>query len=331
MLNSTFNYSFTSVESLTVFIPIVLCIIVILFDIIIIMVLFRYAKLTKHSKRIHSRRVGILHSINTYIHLIGILSTLLMMSIRTLYGDLNRGKINESSITWDCYFIAYLMVVFAAGVYGSFFLQALYRFCRIILPHRLNFQSLYFHMQLILTHWLIIIVMILPIIVRITYIPYDYFCFNPFDDRLTATYISVVTVVIPVIGIFIIYIRILVYMKNHLQTRKQMKRIRRDVLIVRRVLLLVIIILQTSTTGIILWILTMFDKRLHKLFYRLLRFSTTLCMIICSIALLILSPQLKQAFHSNKTKQAKMTSVTRKQISSSATDDVIHPEDRSFF
>ncbi len=161
---------------------------------------------------------------------------------------------------------------------------------------------------------------LLPIFPRSIYISSDNFCLTPFDDRWSAAYISLITAVLPVIGIFILYIKIVIYMKYHLQSKKQWRRIKREILIIRRILFLVIIILQTSSTGIILWILTFFDKRLHPIFYRLLRFLMILCMIICSITLLMVSPQLKRAIRLNR--QRKNTVIRQQTISSNNMEEI---------
>jgi hypothetical protein len=226
------------------------------------------------------------------------------MCIRTLYGDLYLKKQDENSISWHCHFLGYLLSLFGGGVYGSCFLQAIFRFWRIIISSRGLFQNLSFHILFIFTHWIFLIILLLPILSRSIYISSDHFCLSPFDDRWTAAYISLITAIIPVTGIFIVYIKIGIYMKNHLQTRKQRKRMRNDILIIRRIFFLVVIILQTSSTGIILWILTFFNQRLHLLFYRFLRFLLILCMIMCSITLLILSPQLKRALRLNTRKHS---------------------------
>ncbi|CAF1399364.1 unnamed protein product [Adineta steineri] len=324
MLNNSFNQNVTKFSIGINLIAILSSSLGILFNFILIIILIHYGKFTKHSNKNNSRRIGLVHSINTYIHLIGILSTLLLMCIQTFYSDLYGKKYDENFIPWHCHILAYLMTSFAAGVYGSCFLQALFRFWRITKSSRSRFQKLPFHIQLIFTHWIFIMLLLLPTLPRTIYISSDHFCLTPFDDRLTAAYTSIITAIIPVIGISIIYIKIIFYIKHHSQAKKRWKHIKRDVLIIRRILFLVIIILQTSSAGIILWILTFFDKRLHPYFYRLLRFIIILCMIICSMALLIVSPQLKRALRS-KNPNDQSRSYTKKPNTSSNNMEEIAP------
>ncbi|CAF4581214.1 unnamed protein product [Rotaria sp. Silwood1] len=323
MLNNTLDHNLTSFRSTIILVAIFFGSIAIMFNFIIIIYLIRHGKFAKYSKKQRSRRVGLLHSINTYIHLIGLLATLVIMCIRTLYGDLYQEKRGENFISWHCHFLGYLMSLFGAGVYGSCFLQALYRFWRIITPNRDLFQNLCFHIHLILVHWIFIITLLIPILSRSVYISSDHFCLSPFNDRWTAAYISLITAVIPVTGIFILYIKIVIHMKHNLQTKKQWRRMKRDISTIRRILLLVLIILQTSSTGIILWILTFFYKSFHPLFYRLLRFLMILCMLICSITLLMVSPELKRAFQSSSHKQLKKRYYTsKKQTSLNNTNEI---------
>ena len=270
------------------------------FDLFVIARLVCHTELSKCTKKYASRRIGLLHSTNTYIHLLGILLMLLFMSIQTLDGDYNDpyGK----PPPWYCHLFPYLMSLFAAGVYGSCFLQALFRLWRIVMPNRAVFQSLSFHLHLIIAHWLVIGLLLLPIYSRSIYLPADYFCFTPFDDRWAAAYIALVTAVVPVAGIVILYVKIVVHVKRQPRRNKQWRRTQRDLGVIRRILFLMMIILQTSGSGIILWISTFFDQRLHAVFYRLLRLLIILCMIVCSVTLLMTSPQLKRALRTTAKK-----------------------------
>ncbi|UJR32050.1 hypothetical protein I4U23_019517 [Adineta vaga] len=268
-----------------ILIAVILSILGIIFNFILILFFLNYGKFTKYSTKTNGRRVGLLHSINTYIHLIGILVTLLLMCIQTLRRDLYENKYKENHVPQYCHFLAYLMPLFASGIYGSCFLQALFRFWRIMLPKRKVFQNLYFHILLIIFHWITIILLLLPSFYYSVYIESDHICLIPFDRILPAIYIACMTVIIPVTGLFILYMKLILYIKHLSQNRKRLKSIKRDALLVRRIFLLVIIIVQTSSAGIILWIVTLIDQRFLSLFYRLLRFTIILSMILCSIAL----------------------------------------------
>ena len=268
-----------------------------IFDLMMITFLIVHVQSLRRARRHLNRRIGLLHFTNTYIHLSGILTVLLLMSIRTWYGDLTTTNPTES---WHCHFLAYLMSFFAAGVYGSCCLQALFRFWQIVIRNRSFFHQWSFHMFLIVLHWILISILLLPTLSHSVYIIHDYFCWIPFDNYRMGGYISLVTVVLPVTFLIILYINIILYVRSRSRRRQRSKRVRKNLFLFRRILILVIIICQTSCTGILLWILSFFDQRLHPLFYRLLRFLIILCMFICSIGLLIVSPELKRMFRTSR-------------------------------
>lgn len=274
----------------------------ILFDLSLLIIFIHRLQTFEQSNKNSSHRIGLLHTINTYIHLIGILTTLLIIGLQTLRGDIYLTIQHSSSISWHCHLLSYLFSFFGAGVYGSCLLHTLFRYWRILhYPHHL-LQNPIFHFLLIFIHWLSISLLLIPTIPRSIYIPLDHVCLVPFDDHYTAAYISSIVTVIPVSGIALLYMRIIFYMKHHLQNRHERKRTRHDLSMIRRIFFLVLIIFQTSSTGVLLWILTYFQENIHRLFYRLLRLLVILCMLICSVALIILSPQLRRMLQSKQRK-----------------------------
>ena len=290
----------------------------ILFNLLLLIIfLYRLLSMKRVSKS-SSRQIGLLHTMNTYVHLTGILSTLLIMCLRTFYGDFYSSTRDSMVIAWHCHFLSYLFSFFGAGVYGSCFLQAIFRYWRIMFSQRIQLlQKPLFHLLLIVMHWILVSLLIFPTIFRSIYIPSDHVCVIPFDDRWTAAYIASIVTLLPVTGIFILYIKIILYMKNRFQTRKKRKRMRNDLSTIRRIFFLVMIILQTSSAGVILWILTFFQENLHRLFYRLLRLLVILCMLICSMALLFLSPQLRRILRTSQQQHR----AKKRPISSTNTDE----------
>ena len=283
-------------SSIGILLTVVLSGVGLLFDVIMLILLSRKQKFMRQAEKSIGRRIGLLHSTNTYIHLTGILLSLFFMSFRTLLGDLDQLDRAFMTSSWHCNFLSYFLSLSAGGVYGSCFLQAIFRFCRVIIPHQRSFQKLPFHTRLIAAHWMLIAILLLPVIPRSVYIPHDYFCITPNEDRTIGTYIVFITVLIPVTGIVIIYLKIVHYVRCHSRSIRRGKRNQRDLLMVRRTLILVIVIFQTSCSALVLWVFTIFDQRLQQTFYRLLRLIITLCMIIFSLALWLVSPQLKGIF-----------------------------------
>jgi hypothetical protein len=108
---------------------------------------------------------------------------------------------------------------------------------------------------------------------------------------------------------------------------------KRDVLTIKRIFLLVIVLLSTSSAGVILWLLMFIQKHMHPLSYRLLCFMVEIGMLICSITLLIVSPQLKRALQSTSFYRQQKYSNNKSNSSLNKTneDEVKSVEDESAF
>jgi hypothetical protein len=298
MFNTSSNIDVKFIATSFTIITIILACLTIILDVAVLWRLIFYNKLRKRCTRSTCRRIGLLHSMNTYIHIIGESTIFLIMSSRTLYGDLRFYNKEEIPPSWHCRLLNYLMSMFAAGIYGSCFLQSLFRFWRIIKPHERLYRTLLFHFRLIVLHWILIIILSIPVWYRSVYISSENFCLNRFTDTWSSVYISVVSVAIPVFSIIIVYVKILMYMKHNWQSRKRLRRMKREILTIKRILLLVIVLLSTSGAAVVLWLLMFIQKHMHPLSYRLLCFMVETGMLICSVTLLIVSPQLKRALQS---------------------------------
>ncbi|CAF1178451.1 unnamed protein product [Adineta ricciae] len=283
----------------------------------IVLRLVYYAKCQKYNAKHSVRRVGILHSINTFIHIDGQCLVVLIMASRTLYSDfyMVEKEIN-SPPSWHCRLLNYFVSMFAAGIYGTCFLQALFRFWRIMRPHRRIYYKFKFHCQLVVLHWILIIIISIPVWFRSIYLSSENYCLNRFSDTWASIYISITSVVTPVSGIIIVYLKIVVYMNNVWQTRKRWRRMKRDRLMIKRMLLLVFVLSSTSSAAVLLWLLMFIQQRLHPLSYRLLCLIIQIGMLMCIITLLLVSPPLRRALLTTKTRQHR-----KKQDTNSSSDN----------
>lgn len=259
----------------------------------------------EQSRRSTSHRIGLYHTMNTYIHLIGILITIFLMELRIFYKDFYLKDQSSSLSSWDCYLLSHLFSFFAGGVYGSCFLHAIFRYCRIMHSNR-RLQNPTCHFLLILIHWFLLNLLLFPTLFRSNYIPVEHLCFIPIDDRYTTAYLALIITIIPVSGTTIFYIKIIRFMKH----RRERKRLKNDAFTIRRIFFLIFTIFQTSSAGIFLWISTFFQENLHQLFYRLFLLLIILCMFIVSIGLLFVSPQLRQILKSNNWRYSKTHSIS---------------------
>ncbi|UJR32049.1 hypothetical protein I4U23_019516 [Adineta vaga] len=279
---------FTSISIILAFLN------VLFISIVLFRLIFRDKFQRSNSKNIN-RRIGILYSIDTYIHIIGETCITLIMVSRTLYSDIYYIEKKEDLPSWHCRLLNYFVSMFASGIYGSCFLQALFRFWRIMTPHKSRYRTFKFHFQLVIMHWICISLISIPVWFRAIYLSTENYCFNRFSETWMSIYISITSVAIPISGIIVVYLKIVMYMKHTWQTRKRWKQMERDLLMIKRMLLLVIVLSNTSGAAVLLWLLMAIQKRLHPLSYRLLCFIIIIGLIICSITLLVVSPQLKRA------------------------------------
>ena len=330
-LNTSSNGDLQILATSFTILTIILASITILFNSAIIFRLIYCGKLKKRYSRSNSRRIGLLHSMNTYIHLNGEATTFLIMSSRTLFGDLYLFNNEESSPSWHCRLLNYLVSMFGCGIYGSCFLQALFRFWRTVKPHQRLFRTISFHFRLVCLHWISIIILSIPVWFRSIYLSTENFCLNRFTDTYSSIYISMISVAIPVSSIIIVYFKILMYMKQNWQSRKRLKRMRRDFAIIKRVILLVSVLLISSNVGVVLWLLMFVKKRMHPLSYRLLNFMIEFGMLLCSITFLIVSPQLRRALKSTNhyRQQQYSNSITHNSVNRSNAEETAAVNDDS--
>ena len=293
-----------------------------IFNVSLLIVFIHRIRLMKPLRRNNSHRIGLCHTINTYIHVLGILSILFLMHLRTFFNDFSFKTNGSLSISWDCYLLSHLFTFFEAGVYGSCFLQAIFRYWRIMFSDHSRLQNFNFHLLLIFLHWILLNLLLLPTVLRSSYIPSEHICHTAFDDRYIAVYVAIIVTVIPVGGICVFYIKIILFMKTRLHNRKRM---RNDLLTIRRIFFLVIIIFQTSIANTILWMCMFFQENLHRIFYRLLLLLVILCMLIFSVTLLLVSPHLRQILRSNQVQYSRRYSISLKKIEKSTQSRGVEP------
>lgn len=296
--NTSSNQYFKTAATTLTIITTIIATLTIILNLFILILLFYYGKLRKRFSKSNSRRIGLLHSINTYIHIIGGTTIFLVMSIQTLYGDAKIHNKIDSPPSWHCRLLNYFLVIFSAGIYGSCFLHALFRFWRIIKPNKHLFQTFAFHVQLIIIYTISIMIIFIPIWFRSFYVPSENYCVNRYNDRWSLLYVIIISIAVPVFGIIIVYLRIVLFMKTNWQSRKRLKRMKREISTIRRIILFVTVVLTIGSAAVVVWLLTLIQKRLGTLAYRLLCFVSQISLLACSITLFAVSPQFIRALQS---------------------------------
>lgn len=187
-------------------------------------------------------RVTYLLAANSYIVFIITSSLFLEMAVNSIYGELNP---QSSFDGWFCRFKAYFLYINGCVYFFSFLLQSIFRFCRIVHPRRLAFQSCRLYTILSVALWPLAAVLLAPsyILGDIEYLPNDYHCqYPPKSVRKSLLGLSFLFV-IPFVSTLICYF----YALFHIRTRttaltliNQNQRLRRDFLVLSRLFLLFI-------------------------------------------------------------------------------------------
>lgn len=250
-----------------------------------------------------SRRIGLLHSKTTYIHLIGNTLTFLFIALRSPTRDR----------LWFCHIANYCFALFTAGIYGSSFCQSLFRYWRITRPNPSLFRQYSFHRYLCITHWIFLFCISTPMGLRSMWISDQETCF---DDLWSIMYISFVCVIPPVIGNLVIYIKVIVFLHENCRNKIRAKNSQRNASIIRRILILLLTLLITSIGMMIIWPLVVTDGRFLRLSHRFIALTVEIDMFICSIIFVVVSPQLRKIL--KRKSSPMMTNEIRSSITSNA-------------
>ncbi len=244
--------------------------------------------------------VPILLTCNTYITLIGSsLMTLLVMA----YGMYS---ILHPSMSFDDYYCqirSYFNYVFVCAFYYSCALQAIFRLFRVIFPQHRTLQSRGVFIIAIIIQWLISIIYVFN---HLFLGDFQYHsdissCWLSFKN-IRATLIAMAFIYgSPLIVMSLIYVRIIRYVRQTVQTQQiRQNANKRDKLVVKRMLVLVLIAMAIGIPTGILLIIYMISSYLTSLAYHIQALSLTSGLVVESIALGLITPQVREIFRRNR-------------------------------
>ncbi len=218
------------------------------------------------------------------------------MYVHYLYGDVHE---NVSVDHWWCYLRAYFLHVGTSLLYHSYFLQAIFRFFRVVLYKHKHLQTLRFMCTLILIQWFIDFLCISPLLFLryFQYIPQVYYCEILLTDTQGMLLMGVITYGIPMNGIGFIYGYILYYMRKRksqliLQNRQQANQ--RDLTVLRRVMILLGMLFSLGLPTSILWGEYIFTGHANPIGYRLGWSLFTFSLSILPTISVLITPQLRE-------------------------------------
>ena len=189
---------------------------------------------------IKTDRVSYLLISNSYIAFITASPLFIEMCITSIYGHLHP---NISFDGWNCRVKSYVLYIHGCVYFYSFLLQGIYRFCRIVHPTRVVYQSFRPYAILSVAQWILAALMLLPSLFLgdLEYLPNDYHCqFGPTNLRGSMIGLSILFI-IPFVSTLMFYSYTLYYVYTKttvLTTISRNTTARRDLIILSRLVFL---------------------------------------------------------------------------------------------
>ncbi len=247
-------------------------------------------------RRRHPINISKLLIANTYLAIILSCVALFDMYAHNIYGIFHQESTLENG--W-CYGRTYFLHVGCTSLYYSCLLQACFRLFRVVFYKYRQLQTFRFIVQLVIVQWLMAFLsMIILLLLRyFEYVPQLYHCQIPFTNSQGMIVSFSIIFVIPINAIAGIYCYIMYYIKykaNSPIQRNRRRTYQRDVIVLRRIIILIGILFIISVPTIILWMTYLITGYLHPLIHHIEWLIYSITLVVLSIALAFLSPDLQQ-------------------------------------
>ncbi|UJR32501.1 hypothetical protein I4U23_019963 [Adineta vaga] len=219
------------------------------------------------------------------------------MSVHYIYGYFYPRTIFN---TWLCRIKAYVLYICGYAFFHSFSLQAIYRICRILYPLQMNRQPIYVYVIVSVCLWILSALELLPslLIGDIQYSAYDLHCqFSPTNMRGSLT-VCLIGYLFPFSIMACCYFYTIYYIRKHnsiiVITVKQRVRMRRDMVILKRIITLLAVLSSSAIPHALFPIIYMIYGALPVWLVSLEWVLTIIALIITSVFLPFLSPHMKK-------------------------------------
>ncbi|CAF0950163.1 unnamed protein product [Adineta ricciae] len=241
--------------------------------------------------------ISLLLTCNTYITLVGSTFMTLLITIYSVIGQLIPSL---SFNDYACELRSYVNYVFICGFYYSCALQALFRFFRVVFPKIRLLQSRRTIVLALIIQWLIPIFYILAYLLNhdFEYHPDISSCWLSFKNIRALSIAMAFVYGSPLIIMGLIYALIIRYIRHssHNQEIRQTAN-KRDLLVVKRIILVVLIGMGIGIpTALLLIIYMITGQQLTELVYHIQALSLTTGLVVESVALGLITPQVRNIF-----------------------------------
>ncbi|CAF0711860.1 unnamed protein product [Adineta steineri] len=217
----------------------------------------------------------------------------MLLNIRTVLGDLY--GLSFDSI--QCIFYGYIVLNISGTFYYGFVTQAFYRFCCIIYPTYRWYQVYWLYIIAVPLQFITACLVMCPLYFwhAVVYMAGLYHCFIPIQNILGIVWMFLFFYGLPVFFLSVTYIRITRYIHQQStnQTIAVKRRQARDFVVIKRIMAQINMLFTLALPGTILMIISYVTGNTYPLHYRVAWLSIELSLIILSILMIVMTPQLK--------------------------------------
>jgi hypothetical protein len=237
----------------------------------------------------------ILLATNAFIALLTTSTILLSLNIHTFLGEIHVDSYPDSTV---CRVRGYLFLFGCIWLFYTFGLQAFGRMLNIIYWKHLILRSVLFTKILIIVVPVILMLMIsLSFLFNaVAYVPEDFYCITDFRMWNNYTYLLSIGYVIPIALVVISYTRVIIFLRQaSISNHGRQRSIARDVLVLQRLAFIVASLFIFGVPTLAFWFQWIFTKDLNEFAYRIQVLMLAFNMLVLSIALVLINPQLKSS------------------------------------
>ncbi|UJR08777.1 hypothetical protein I4U23_013033 [Adineta vaga] len=226
---------------------------------------------------------------------------------QTLLGDLYGSHFQTRS----CIFLGNVLIVISSTIYMASVSQAFYRLFRVVYPKYRCLQHFRFYIILPFIQIIVSVILVFPLLLwnAVIYLPSEHYCFVSYTGFRSILWAVFSIYIIPIACIFLIYIRITIFIKKaNNQTIVIRRRQERDVLAIQRILTTVGLLALAGAPAAYFLVRLIVTGQIHPLTYRVAWLAASISMVGLSVTLIFSVPQLKSIILKNTTKNQKLQS-----------------------
>ena len=290
LLSSTVNIVFYALIILFILLAFIMCIVV-----CIAMFISR--------KTIKKHRTDYLLLANSYIALFIAAPVFFDLGAHSIYGHVHP---QSSFDTFSCRFKSYLIYFLGYVYFYSFFLQSIYRYCRIVYHTRIQLQSFRLYVLLSLSIWINGVWQVLPSLLlgHIDYVPDEFHCQLPANNLWSSLIGLSIMFVIPYLLTLVCYACTMYHVRQRtaeLSHVNQQARLRRDLLILQRIVLLLTAVIMVAMPHVIIPIVYTVFRYIPSWASSFEWMTTVLALASASFIQIFVSPFMRQLFKRSRT------------------------------